>query len=131
MRVADVMSREVVTVATDTPAPEAVALLTGHGFAALPVLDAGGKLVGIVAEADLLAAAVPAAGQPVRDRPTRAADRTVGALMRTPVRCLSSTTHVSAAAEELVREHLRSMPVVDGGTVVGMVSRADLISKAL
>jgi CBS domain protein/F420H(2)-dependent quinone reductase len=38
---------------------------------------------------------------------------------------------VSAAAEELVREQIRSMPVVEGGTLVGIVSRADLITRAL
>jgi CBS domain-containing protein len=55
VRVADVMTPDVVTVAADAPPPEAAALLVRHGVAALPVLDGEGALIGMVAEGDLLA----------------------------------------------------------------------------
>jgi CBS domain-containing protein len=50
----DVMTAEVVTVGPDTSAKHAGELMAGHGVAALPVVDGGHRLVGMVAEADVL-----------------------------------------------------------------------------
>lgn len=54
MKAADVMTKEVVTVAADATAQEAAALMLRHRVSALPVVDASGKLVGIVARANLV-----------------------------------------------------------------------------
>lgn len=52
--VAEVMTREVVRVAPDTGFREIVALLAEYGIAAVPVVDAADRPVGIVSEADLM-----------------------------------------------------------------------------
>lgn len=56
-RVADVMVREVITVAPDAPVEEAAALLAEHRIGCLPVLS-DGRLVGILTETDVLRAFV-------------------------------------------------------------------------
>ncbi|SSC25739.1 CBS domain-containing protein, partial [Klenkia terrae] len=114
LRVRDVMTRSVRTVSVDDPVSTAAAVLRRWGVGALPVLDADGRVVGIVAELDLLRAG-PGAGT------------SVGAVMRTPVRCLSPGARLAGVADALVQDGLRSMPVVLGGELVGIVSAADLL----
>ncbi|MGZ4656042.1 MAG: CBS domain-containing protein, partial [Blastococcus sp.] len=59
MQVREVMTRDVITVAPDTPVKEVGELLAGWGFAAVPVVDEDDVLVGLVAEADILRGRVP------------------------------------------------------------------------
>src|SRR5262252_8733685 len=54
MRATDVMVRNVIAVRPETEVAEAVKLLTEHDVSALPVIDADGRLVGILSEADLM-----------------------------------------------------------------------------
>lgn len=57
VRVGETMTRDPVTVTTETPVHEAIELLLEHRFGSLPVLGADGHLMGIVTETDFLAAA--------------------------------------------------------------------------
>src|SRR5207302_5903586 len=52
--VLEVMRREVRVVTGDTPIPEAIALMIEHKYGALPVVDADGRLIGILTETDFL-----------------------------------------------------------------------------
>ena len=54
MRAIDVMVRDVVTVHPDTDVAEAIKLMLEHDVSALPVVDAAGKLAGVLSEADLI-----------------------------------------------------------------------------
>jgi len=54
MRARDLMTRDVVTVPPDTPVPALARLLAERGVSSAPVVEADGRLVGIVTEADLL-----------------------------------------------------------------------------
>jgi len=53
---ADVMTSPVVTVTLETPIPEAIRLMMAHKIKRLPVVDAGGRLLGLVGRAGVLAA---------------------------------------------------------------------------
>jgi CBS-domain-containing membrane protein len=55
----DVMTRQVVTVGPETSAKYAAEVMAERGFAALPVVDDADRLVGIVAEADVLRDRLP------------------------------------------------------------------------
>jgi CBS-domain-containing membrane protein len=55
----DVMTREVVTVGPETSVKDAAAVLADRGFAALPVVDEEDRLLGTVAEADVLRDRLP------------------------------------------------------------------------
>lgn len=67
-RLADVMSREVVTAAAETPAHAVAALMLHHKIGCVPIVDGRGGLVGIVTDSDLVrAACVLLGGNPTLD----------------------------------------------------------------
>ena len=55
MKVKEIMTTRVVTVTPDTPVPVVAGLLRDNRISGVPVLDAGGAVVGLVSEYDLLA----------------------------------------------------------------------------
>src|SRR5512132_1618454 len=122
MRTADVMSRPVVTVGPDAQLRDVAATLIEHGINAVPVVDAGDRLIGIVSEADLLSLETRTGRGPA---PARA--RTAGEVMRQSVYTLTGDTDAAAAARLMLRHRLKSVPVVAGERVVGMVARRDLL----
>lgn len=114
MRARDVMSRPVITVDTGATVLEAVTALTEHGFAAVPVVDDGDRVVGIFSESDGLRA------EHRRMAPVTEA-------MTAPVEVTTPDAEVSAIAERMLTGHLRSVPVVEEGLLVGIVARRDLL----
>ena len=128
MRTADIMSRPVVTVGPDAHLRDVAATLIKHGINAVPVVDDGDRLIGIVSEADLLTPEVSAVtrqqpSSPAGQRPPRTARH----VMSQSVYTVNEDTDAAAAARMLLRHNLKSVPVVAGGRVVGMVARRDLL----
>jgi CBS domain-containing protein len=130
MRARDIMTAPVITVRPDTPIKEAAATLAEHGFTALPVTDAEDRLIGIVTEADLVRNRVPRdpralchPGEELRTVATTA----VGEVMTTPAIAMGPGTDVAVLAKALLDAGYRSMPIVDGSLVVGIVTRRDIV----
>ncbi|WP_216207319.1 CBS domain-containing protein [Amycolatopsis aidingensis] len=129
MRVRDVMSTPVVTVTADCPVRKAAGLLAHYGYTALPVVDDQEGLVGIVTEADLMRDRFP------RDRTLPppppetdpAAPGTVGEVMTTTVRSVSTESDVVDLVRLMLDLRIRSVPAVRGNRVRGIVTRRDLI----
>lgn len=125
------MTSPVITVTPETAIKEAAGILATHGFTALPVVDDEDWLVGIVTEADLMRDRIPwdprarilPTYQPV-DGPVTT---TVGEVMTTPVTVMSQGADVAELAAALLDAHQRSMPIVDGSRVVGIVTRRDIV----
>jgi CBS domain-containing protein len=117
MRARDVMSRPVISVDTRTTIREATTVLTEHGFAAVPVVDDVGHVVGIFSESDALRADASDMG---RDEPVTSA-------MAAPVEVVAPTAEVSTIAERMLTRRLRCVPVVEEGILVGVVARRDLL----
>lgn len=125
------MTREVVTVGPETSAKYAAEVMADRGFAALPVLDDDNRLIGIVAEADVLRDRLPPdprlhllRDQPVPESPPALLVRGV---MTSDVRHVEATADVADIARLFVDERLRSVPVLDHGRLAGIVSRRDLL----
>jgi CBS domain-containing protein len=111
------MTRGVVTVSPRAPLEDARVLLTGNRFSALPVVDGGHRLVGIVTTLDVLRAEVDGrAGAPVGDIMTRE-PMTMG-----PDSPLTVLSHRLRHYGEK-----RVMPIVERGLLVGIVTRGDLL----
>ncbi|MGY1631159.1 HPP family protein [Geodermatophilus sp. SYSU D01186] len=130
MQARDVMTRSVVTVGPETSAKYAAEVMAERGFAALPVVDDADRLVGIVAEADVLRDRLP---QDPRLHLRRDGDAPaapallVHGVMTGEVRTVQGTADIADVARLFVDERLRSVPVLDGDRLVGIVSRRDLL----
>jgi len=125
MRARDVMSTKVVTVNPSTSVTTASNLLTRNGFAALPVVDRNGALAGIVTEVDVIANRfhVPGGAEPGLLGPAR----TVAEVMSTPVVGVSQDADVSVVAREMLVHRRRCVPIIDGSTLVGVITRRDML----
>jgi CBS domain-containing protein len=134
-KVADVMTAEVAAVPEAARYKEIVAILRRHGVSSVPVLDAGGRVVGVVSEADLLdrhtARQLPSGtirlAWKVRQW-SRAAAATAADLMTTPAVTISPADPIAKAAQLMESRRLRRLPVTDAqGRLAGVISRADVL----
>ena len=131
MLVRDVMTTTVVTVRPEVRVKHAIQLLHQHQITALPVVDGEGRLVGVLSEADVLRGAVMP-DRRTREIPVETDGRTspllVGDVMTTQPMSVAADADLAAAATVLVDTQIKSLPVVDGDQVVGVVSRRDVIA---
>jgi CBS-domain-containing membrane protein len=138
LTVRDVMTSTVVCVVDSAPFKEIVRLMQVHGVSALPVVDAEGRLAGVVSEADLLPKeASETDGEhhlfgPRRKRAQKAAGLDAAQLMSAPVAAVGPDATLREAARLILERKVKRLPVVDaGGRIIGIVSRADLLKVFL
>ncbi len=106
----------------DDPVLEAIQLMAEHGIGALLVMK-GGELHGIVSERDY-ARKVILLGRSSSDTP-------VWQIMSSPVLTVAPGSSVEQCMQLMTERRVRHLPVVDGGTVVGMLSIGDLVRAVL
>jgi CBS domain-containing protein len=137
MLVADLMTRDVASVTPGTSLKEVAALLVERRISGLPVCDASGTVLGVVSEADILwkTQGYP----PERSRflhwfvdqtggdDVRLHARDAGSAMTAPAVTICSDTDAARAARLMVENRVNRLPVVDGGRLVGILTRADLV----
>jgi CBS domain-containing protein len=130
MRLEALMSAPAVTVSPDTHVKDVAALLVERGFNAVPVVDRGGDLLGIVSEADLVELGAHTDPR-ARLRPPQPRDRPVPRIARevmtTAVVALPGDADVALAARNMLDRGIKTVPVVAGRRVVGIVTRRDLL----
>jgi CBS domain-containing protein len=117
----DIMTKNVVTVRPETTLAEAVKVLTDHHVGGAPVTSEGGELLGVISELALL--------DVVFDKGARQAP--VAQYMEEEVESVSPDEPLSRAAQLFALYAFRRLPVVDGGKLVGIVSRRDLMNHSL
>jgi CBS domain-containing protein len=131
MLVRDVMTSEFVSVRPQSPVKHAIQLMHAHQITAMPVLDEDGALVGVVSEADVIRGSmIPdrrAHEIPVELEPSSLAATVADVMTPAPV-TIRSDQDLATAVERLADTQVKSLPVVDDGRVVGMLSRRDLIA---
>jgi CBS domain-containing protein len=135
--VRDVMTRDVVTVDESMSYKKLVEVLTGHAIGAVPVVDHGGLVVGVVSEADLLHKLEfcgPETHIPKLERGrrptawTKASASTVKDLMSDRPVVVSPAASITVAARLMDTANVKRLPVVDdAGRLVGILSRRDLL----
>ncbi len=120
MRARDIMTKMVVSVRPTATVTQAAGTLTHRGFTALPVVNEAGELIGIVTEADVIR-------NRYQDNTAKASGETVGEVMTSPVVGVSHDADVSIIARAMLTAQRRCMPIVDGSTLVGVVTRGDIV----
>ncbi|HEY7488466.1 MAG TPA: CBS domain-containing protein [Streptosporangiaceae bacterium] len=136
----DIMTTDVATVRVEATFKEIAQVLTERRVSGVPVVDADGKVVGIVSEADLLPKEEFKSAIDERPRLTRRAAKvarakangdTAGELMSTPAVTIKADATVAEAARSLAEHGVKRLPVVRAGRLVGIVSRADVLKVFL
>lgn len=137
MQVKDLMTPDVVTVAPETTLKEVANILVEHSIGGVPVVAAGGKVVGVVSESDILwkeLRSLPdstgfvdrllesAYGDDKRARAT-----TAGEAMSSPAITIEPDAPVARAARLMLEYMINRVPVVSDGRLVGILARFDLV----
>lgn len=134
--VQDVMTTRVISVTEGAGYKDIVTLLRRHRVSAVPVLDAAGRVTGVVSEADLLmkqtAPALPVGAVRLawrlRER-SKASACTAAELMTSPAVSVRADADVAKAARLMRDRNVRRLPVTGAdGRLVGIVSRTDVLS---
>lgn len=120
-KAADIMTTNVITAKKDMVLTEVISLLLRWHISALPVVDDEDKLVGIVSEIDLVNLTFDG----------NTADTTVEEIMVTDTVSFSPDTQLDDLVQTFSKRHLRRVPIVEEGKVVGIVSRRDILREML
>ena len=135
MRVRDVMTQDVATVAPDTDLRDLAALLVEKRISGVPVVE-GGRVVGVVSERDILFKERPSDGlsrgvlawlMDEGDLTLKIDARTAREAMTAPPLTIAPSRGVADAAATMLDESVSRLPVVDHGQLVGIVTRHDLV----
>lgn len=130
MLVRDVMTSPVVTVRPADGLDRVARLLDEYGVTALPVVDDDDHVLGMVTESDVVRDAVPRDPwardlHPSAEGPHPASVRDV---MSFHPLAVQPDIDLPVAADLLVNNHLATLPVVEDGVVIGILSRHDLVA---
>jgi CBS domain-containing protein len=134
--VKDVMSTHVIAVRQRAGYKEMAAMLHDQRVSAFPVIDDDNKVIGVVSETDLLAkealeGTVPwtLQGLPRQHVPSQVNGVTAAELMTKPAVTIGPDKSVTDAARLMFNMRVKRLPVVsDDGTLIGIVTRSDVLS---
>lgn len=143
--VRDVMTSPVLTLRPEQTIEEAVAVLAEREISGAPVVDDGGRLVGLLDDTDLILSearlhapamvevlgayfALPGERHRFEQELRQALGQTVGEVMDRTVRTVGPDDPIEDAATIIVDGDVSRVPVIDAdGRVVGVVTRGDLV----
>ncbi|MCK9482536.1 MAG: CBS domain-containing protein [Bacteroidia bacterium] len=126
------MTQNPVTASPEMSVAEASAIMKREKVHRLPVLDKDKKLVGIITEKDILyASPSPVSTLSIHEMAYLLSQLTVKKLMTRDVVTITKNTTVEEAARLMVDQDLSSLPVLEDGKLVGIVSKSDLFKILL
>jgi CBS domain-containing protein len=108
----DIMTKEIITVSPKMTVKKLALTLIKNQISGAPVAEKNGKIVGIVSEADIVAKK----------------GRDVKAIMSKNVLRVAEDTSVEEIAQLMTTHSIKRVPVMLGEKVVGIISRADIVS---
>lgn len=121
VQVKDYMNAQPLTFRPDMEVMAAINQLVKHGLSGAPVVDADGRLVGMLSEKDCMQVGLIAAQDTCVAGP-------VSQLMSTQLTTVTPDTNLTQMATMFIGRSFRRYPVVDGnGKLVGLISRSDVL----
>jgi len=143
----DIMTRDLITVSPETDITEAAKILLDKHINGLPVVDETGKLVGIICQSDLIALQkrvrlpsvftlldtfIPVRSQKSIDKELEkiTATKVAQAMTTNPI-VINSENTVEDIATLMVEKNLHTLPVLEGGKLVGVVGKEDVLSTLM
>jgi CBS-domain-containing membrane protein len=140
MRARDIMTTSVVTTRPDSSIRDIAVLLSRRQFSGLPVVDAEGRLLGIVSEGDLIHHSAIGADpkgkwwlaslsdpDAIARAYSKAHGQTAGDVMVRHVATISDEADLEAVAATLDTHGIKRIPVIRDGRLVGIITRSDLV----
>jgi CBS-domain-containing membrane protein len=143
LKVKDIMSEDVISVTPETEITKAVKILLEKRINGMPVIDPFGRLVGIICQSDLVAqqkgipvplvftlleSFIPLTSRSRLDKEMeKIAALTVKEAMTLEPVTVSPETDIEDVAKLMVDKKYHTLPVVDGGKVVGIVGKEDVL----
>ena len=118
----DRKGRAIFSIGPDEPVLDAIRLMAEHHVGALVVMK-GEQLVGIVSERDY--------ARKVILKGRSSADTPVAQIMSSPVITVTLNSSVQDCIQLMTTRHLRHLPVLEAGKLVGMVSIGDLVKAVM
>ncbi len=147
LKVKDIMTKEVITVSPDTEIVNAAKILLENRINGMPVIDAFGRLIGLICQSDLVAqqkaipipsvftfleSFIPLTSMKRIDKEMeKIAALTVKEAMTLEPVTVSPETDIEEVAKLMVDKKYHTLPVVDGGKVVGIVGKEDVLKTLL
>jgi acetoin utilization protein AcuB len=132
MLVSNRMTPDPITVSDKTPIDEALKVMRDKGVRRLPVLNKKGKLVGIVAEKDILyASPSPATSLSIHEIHYLVSKLTVGEIMTKDVFTVTGDTPLEEAARVMADHRIGALPVMRNGKLVGIITETDIFKALL
>jgi CBS domain-containing protein len=135
LTVGDLMTQHPRVTGADTPLREAAADMVHAGLAALPVLDDGRRLVGLLADRDLLRDLLTSVelGSRIAKSPARGSDRRrrVRDVMTRQVLCVAPEQPLAEVVSLMVNKNVEQLPVVRQGQLVGFLTRGDILRQLI
>jgi CBS domain-containing protein len=126
----------VVAVAPETTLKEVAELMLEHRISGLPVVDADGRVLGVISEADIVSGETAGTGRQgmlararaVADPAAVAIPRTAGEAMNSPAITIRPDETVMRAASRIAEHGVKRLPVVDEDQrLAGIITRADVV----
>ena len=138
IRAGDVMRRDVASVGADAPVDQGVRLMLDQQLGGVPVVDANGRLIGMLTEDDLITRRIPRRrlrwwevvlqdAETLTSEYRKAFGTRVGEVMTPMPVSVSPDTSLDDVAAVMRAHGLRVVPVLAGDELLGVVSRADVI----
>jgi len=117
-----IMARDEITLTPDQPINDAITILLENKVTGAPVLDKNRKIVGMITEKDCLRVLIDSA---YHNMPF--SDKTVSVYMSPVVKMVTTEHDLLDIANEFLTTNFRKFPVVYKGTLVGQISRRDVL----
>ena len=140
MRAKDVMTRDLISVTPDATVLQAARLMLQHHISGLPVVDASGKLVGILSEGDFLRRRETATQRrrsrwleflmgpgKIASEYTQSHGSKVAEVMTSDVRTVGEDTDLEKIVELMEKHRIKRVPVMRDDKIVGIVTRSNLM----